>query len=424
MGECVICVTGRLPEGWEEEVLGVLPRIAVEGEGGSSRVWADGKGLRADAVTRSLVKRLGGHARAGVAFVPIAAWAAAGTAVNGEVIVVPEGNERAFLAPLSIAVLETDEWLRLLLEGAGVERCGELAAIPREAVEVRFGGEAVKPWQWSRGEDMRRLFQFARPEPPHASIDFVDYVVTDPERLLFTVNALLGPLCESLTESGAHARRMVLTLPLANGTIWNHTLKPARATASRITWLRLARTILERLTVPDSVTGVALRMEATEPAAAVQGDLFDAGFGTASLVEAALARLLESQGDVVVQPEPNAHPLAEKRSVFTVDTNTLAGVPVAADNSSGGGLTLQLLPQPRAIRVETARRRDHDVPVRYRDRIWQLLVTAAGPERVSGGQWDAPYAREYFRCVTDEGVLVWLYRDAAEDRWYLHGWWD
>ena len=50
--------------------------------------------------------------------------------------------------------------------------------------------------------------------------------------------------------------------------------------------------------------------------------------------------------------------------------------------------------------------------------------SAAGPDRVSGGQWTEPYAREYFRCVTETGALVWLFRDARENEWYLHGWWD
>jgi protein ImuB len=52
------------------------------------------------------------------------------------------------------------------------------------------------------------------------------------------------------------------------------------------------------------------------------------------------------------------------------------------------------------------------------------VVNAAGPDRVSGGQWDVTYAREYFRAVTSEGTLVWLFREAGRDRWYLHGWWD
>jgi hypothetical protein len=92
-------------------------------------------------------------------------------------------------------------------------------------------------------------------------------------------------------------------------------------------------------------------------------------------------------------------------------------------------LILQLSPSPREITVETAPRRDHFVPARYRDAAgWHEIVQAAGPDRVSGGQYDSlrTYAREYFRCVTSDGALVWLFRDARGKGggWYLHGWWD
>ena len=100
--------------------------------------------------------------------------------------------------------------------------------------------------------------------------------------------------------------------------------------------------------------------------------------------------------------------------------------PVAwADDPGAAHLTLQLLAEPRRIRVETVARRDHHVPVRYRDgRGVRELVTAAGPDRVSGERWGDAYAREYFRCVTADGVLVWLFRDVRSDEWYLQGWWD
>src|SRR5690606_32648240 len=97
----------------------------------------------------------------------------------------------------------------------------------------------------------------------------------------------------------------------------------------------------------------------------------------------------------------------------------------AGADPAAAHLTLQLLAEPRRIRVETAARRDHRVPVRYRDgRGVQELVVAAGPDRVSGDRWGDAYAREYFRCVTADGVLVWLFRDVRSDEWYLQGWWD
>ena len=56
------------------------------------------------------------------------------------------------------------------------------------------------------------------PERPRASLEFVDYVVSDPERLAFTVNALLGRLCDELVARGLHARALLLTLSL-HGTL-------------------------------------------------------------------------------------------------------------------------------------------------------------------------------------------------------------
>ena len=101
------------------------------------------------------------------------------------------------------------------------------------------------------------------------------------------------------------------------------------------------------------------------------------------------------------------------------------GFDAAAAAGPVAGLTLQLLKEPRPVLVETVARRDHVVPVRYRDGgAWRQLHTAAGPERVSGGQWEAAYAREYYRCVSVDGLLVWIYRDGRDGLWYLHGWWD
>jgi hypothetical protein len=399
-------------------------------------VWGEAWGLPLERVIAAIGVRLpeaGARAvRCGAATTPVAARGAAGLADPEQgARIVAVGEDREFLAPLPVDVLEPEERLRTMLEDVGIERCGQLAELPREAVEVRFGPEAVALWRLARAEDERRLFRSVGREQPGASLDFIDYVVTDPERLLFTVNALLGTVCEGLADQGAHARRMILSLPLANGETWRRVLRPARPTGSRSVWLRHTRLLLERLSVPDAVAGVGLQVDGMESAAAVQGDLFDAGFATASAVEAALARLLEAQGQVVVRPDPTEHPLAERRSSFEAleAEQVLAPIPSGpADVAVGGadptGLTLQLLPDPRPVLVEAVQERDHILPIRFRDGAWKQLVTAAGPDRVSGGRWEEPYAREYFRCVTQDGVLVWLFRDGRDDAWYLHGWWD
>jgi hypothetical protein len=90
-------------------------------------------------------------------------------------------------------------------------------------------------------------------------------------------------------------------------------------------------------------------------------------------------------------------------------------------------LTLQLLPSPKVVTVDVEARRDHEVPTRYLDgNEWHNILEAAGPDRVTGGKWNVEYSREYFRCVREDGMMVWLYRgmrDHTKD-WFLHGWWD
>lgn len=452
----VLCLVGE----WEEReaealgrtLLAHVPRVAIEAQ--AHRIWADVKGLREVEVAHAVAgpELNNGVLRAGIADTPVAAYAGALGAAAGRCVRITSGEDRVSLADCELNVLEPDEKLATLLEGVGVERCGMLAALEREAVEVRFGPDALEVWRRSRGEDGRVLFREGLRENAQASLDFVDYVVTDPERLVFTANALLGGLCEGLQTRGVHARRMELMLPLANGETWRRTLTAARPTASRTAWLRLVRGVLERLTVADAVAGLGLVVQSTEAAAAVQGDLFDAGFATASAVEAALARLAETHGPVIVRPEPNAHPLAERRNIFTeVETNEwmsdecsglVKGVEASNTEAMGGdlelrnadrsndelsgfhGLTLQLLPEPRPIAVETVDRRDHVIPVRYRDAEWRGLTMVAGPDRISGGQWETPYARAYYRGLSSDGRLVWLYYDARSDGWFLHGWWD
>src|SRR5690606_20021244 len=105
--------------------------------------------------------------------------------VEGRVWVVEAGREREFMARLPLSWLEPEPRLAVLFAGVGLERVGDLAVLSREAVEVRFGAEAVGLWCLARADDCRRLFGPIPPERPHASIDFVDYVVTDPERLIF-----------------------------------------------------------------------------------------------------------------------------------------------------------------------------------------------------------------------------------------------
>ena len=412
------------------QLLGLAPRVVV---GAGQIVWVDARGLNAGALVKDLLALLDESGatgvKAGIAATPIAASVAA---LRGprQITAIPPGGDHEFLAPFPLSVLEPSDALVTLLEGVGLESCGEMAKLEGEAVEVRFGAEGVQLWRLSRGDDVRSIFNSIVRSLPSASMDWVDYALKDPERLIFVINALLGNICKELKSRGQGAREMTLVFSLANREKLEHLIRPARTTSSQKAWLRLIRTHFDRITLDDAVTGMALRVESVSGELERQGDIFDRGFATIGAAEETIAQLLDDQGSIVVTPNNSNHPLLDRRTEWMSQEPSRAVSRERLRSSSSTSLppppqlTLQLLPQPRRIVMRTRRRRDHDLPVQYRDSEWIGITSAAGPDRVSGEQWAEPYAREYFRCVTDRGTLVWLFRDARADEWYLHGWWD
>ena len=423
------------------QLFAVSPRVVVEPRG---IVWCDAASLDARGVAvRSLELLRDANvetvARAGVAVTPIAAEVAANfgnahnqppTTNHQPLTFVRSGTDAAFLSKHPIEVLDPSPPVQSLLRASGIEKCGDLAVLDHESVEVRFGAEGSRLWRLSRADDRRRLFNPMPRTLPEASFEWVDYVLTDPERLIFVINGLTGSVCSQLADRGAGAREMSLVFALANRTTYEHALRPARITASPRSWMRLVRSELERIRLPDAVTGITLRVVSLGGELARQGDLFDRGFATAGVTEEAVAQLLDDRGAVLLAPNTSLHPLVELRTEWieqtaecglrTAETTPATRHPPPATPK----LTLQLLSKPEPILVETQRRRDHEIPVRCCiEGAWQDVHCAAGPDRVSGGEWDSPFAREYYRCVTVSGRLVWIFREEGA-QWLVHGWWD
>jgi len=413
-------------------LLAAVPRVATDARG---LLWADARGMNARAVAGELLELMRARdvvdVQVGVGSVPIVAELAANCELRtANCVFVERGLEMEFLAPLPIDFLSPSSKLFPLLDGTGIATCGDLAVLDPEAVEVRFGIEGVRLWQLARADDRRPIFTEVPRELPHASVEWADYTLTDPERLVFIINALAERVITSLDEQGESARELALVLSLANREHSTSRVRFTRPTTSRKIWMRQIRAQLERLTLGDAITGVLLRVAVIAATRSPQGDLFDRGFASAGATEQALAQLIDDQGEILFTPERSGHVLLDRRTRWVAESpSTLverSGSDVGAARAPAPlSLTLQLLPEPQPIVVVTGERRDHFIPVRYRDgAIWHDLDEVAGPDRASGGHWEGGYAREYFRGVREDGVLVWIFRDAIDETWFLHGIWD
>jgi hypothetical protein len=408
-------------------LLSHAPRVAI-GERGL--VWGDARGLHGGQLAEAMLQVASDYGfddtHAGVAMTPVAAEVAA-TNSESRVVFVKPGQDRQFIAPFKLRVLSPPEHLAALVQGLGIETCNAFADLDAEAVEIRLGIEGVRLWQRARAEDERWLFRVPLRALPSASIEWVEYGLKDPERLQFVINSLAGTVCGALVERGERAREMALVFALGNRTQRTHVIRSSRPSSEQKRWMRLVREALDTLTLPEAVMGVTLRVESVTGNDGAQGDLFDRGFASAPMVEDAIIQLTDDQGDVVVEPVNSQHPLVEERTAWVASTAARREkIPRFARNDSPS-LTLQLLPSPKVVTVSTEPRRDHEVPTRYMDgNEWHDIIEAAGPDRVSGGQWSTQYAREYFRCVREDGMMVWLFHGAQQQTtdWFLHGWWD
>ena len=405
-------------------LLRLAPRVRVECQ---RVIWADGRGLAAVPLARALLEVLRAEEvsapRAGVAGTPVAALVAAGHG-GAELVEVPAGRDRTFLAPFPLEALSPAAELRPLLAGTGIECCGDLAVLERESVEVRFGTPGVALWRLARADDPRLLFD-PTPRPlPHASLEWTDYALHDPERLLFIINRLVGAVCGALHELGQGAHHFTLVFSLERGGGVEQPFHPSRASADQRTWMRLVRDTLERLRLPGGVAGVALRVDAVGVSESVQGDVLDRGFASAGAAAEALARVLDRDATIVT-PRNSRHPLPCRRTTWIEEQPSLVWArPQLGPGDTEPGLALHLLPEPEVVEAETTEREGFAVPVRYRARDgWHRLVAASGPDCLSGGRWEAAYAYEAYCCVRADGELVQLCRDARRGCWEVHGLW-
>src|SRR5256885_6615946 len=261
-------------------LLTIAPRVTI---GSKGVVWADGRGMSAEPLARDLVEvyheKGVEKVRSAISIVPISAEVASLHGRSGFINIAP-GTERDYLARFPISVLEPSLVLSSLLDGIGIECCADLARLDLESVEVRFGAEGARLWRLSRADDSRRIFTTVPRSLPSASLDWVDYTLKDPERLVFIINALIGNITTELTSRGQCAREITMSFSLANRETYDQMIRPARSTASHKAWMRLIRTHLDRITLPDGVVGITIRVESVTGGVERQGGFLVGGFWT------------------------------------------------------------------------------------------------------------------------------------------------
>ena len=362
---------------------------------------------------------------------------AADADIRSLIRVVPPGGDAEYLAPAPLSLLPMDTEMRDALRSLGIRTVGGFADLNAGDVEQRWGDDGLAAWRLAHGEDPRRPVLARIPDAPTVEMELAT-PASDMEPVLFLVRPAVERLVTQLvSESRAIAALSItLTLDDARGALPNaraHTvtreIRMPRPLARPAPLFERCRGLLSRWELPALVSAVRLAVVMTSPLTGEQGNLLDTSWKDPGAADAALERVRAELGpDVVVKPVARDGYAPERSGAWS----EAAGSPArnAAENMPGPRLmlsrgpaengsspSLRLLETPEPIEVGPREKPQH---IRWRGRGIPV-VSALGPERLSGDWWNDGFSRDYWRCEASDGELL-LYRDAAG--WWMQGWYD
>jgi len=317
------------------------------------------------------------------------------------------------------------------LRSLGLTSLKEVAALPSGAVNARLGGEGATLHALCRGEDASP-FTPAQSAPVVEEKLVLEWPVEALEPLLFGLKTVIDRVAGRLAGRQEAAVRLTLTLGLDPRGEERVVLALARPSAQPRLLLDLAKHRLADLTLPGPIAQVWIRVDETSEDRAQQQVLGEGPQGDAAL-EVVLSRLASRLGEDALfsatletthRPElayasVSFHP-PEKESGLFRGVRERPPLPEVQDVA---------LERPSRVFSRTA---PLDVEMKEGELCAARLLgkrrqatDVTGPERLQGEWWSPdPFVRDYYRVVFDGLGPVWVYRDARDGRFYLHGMFD
>lgn len=394
---------------------------------------------------RALAGDLGFTVRAAVACGRGPALALARHGARGdELLRVPPGAEAVALAALPLEALGLGPAVVEKLRAVGVDGVGALARLPPEGLALRFGPAGAAAARLARGDDPTPLVPYLPATLPEEAIE-LEGPADGAEPVLFVLKRLADRVAARLSGRGLGASRLTVTLKLDPRGEERLSIPLAQPSAVGARWLLASRDRLLALRLPGAVVGVKLAAVEVAVVSAAQLALGDRPEAQAAL-ETVLARLSGRLGDgAVVAAEPVARyrPEAAWRPVpFQASARQPGALAVrgaGTEEVAPGGV--------RTRRVGDAERLDEGAaqrPTRLLTEPRPLVATGEGgrvstvrlgaevhavlsfegPERLRGEWWGAPFDRDYYRARVEGLGDCWIYRDGADGRLHLHGFFD
>ena len=372
----------------------------------------------------AFVKRLGFSARIAVADTAGAAHALARFG-REPLILCPGGREAEAISAMPLAALRLDEAVLNTSRRLGVERIGELIAMPRAPLQRRFGESLLLRLDQALGRAAEPIDPIVPEEPPSVLLRFME-PIAGAEAIAEATGEAVRRLVPVLAEAGLGVRRLALACQLVDNSEQYQSVSLARATRDGAHLTKLLCAKIEKIDPGFGIERLRLIAARVEPLGAqpVASELAGAKPtpDLALLVDRLavrlgarrLYRLSALESDLPERSVTRVAPLAE----------------IADWPEWPRPIRLLFPPEP----VEQVMSALPDGPprrFRWRGRAYRVAA-ADGPERVYGEWWrhaeERTAVRDYFQVEDEAGARFWLFRQGdgegsatGDMSWHMHG---
>ena len=340
-----------------------------------------------------------------------------------------EKDSRPPFDDLPIEALRLPEATVDLLHQLGVFQVGQLALLPRNELNARFGPELLKRWDQALGRLAEPIL--AQPLPADFGVEqSIEYPTSRRETIEWILRQLIGQLSEMLLGGGRGVTRLSCRLACQAAGAVEFSLGMFQPTASSQHLFQLVQMRLERLALPAPVAAVSLRAALTAPLQQGQQELFLDRRETqrlrwlAALVDRLGSRLghravvrprlvSDAQPELAWHADPilENHPIKQlrRRQFSSTAPGELPPRPLRLVRRPVGLAAISIQPDGPPLHFEFCGRQHR-------------IAATWGPERIETGWWRGRLVgRDYYRIETDAGRRFWLFRRLHDGRWFLHG---
>jgi nucleotidyltransferase/DNA polymerase involved in DNA repair len=364
------------------------------------------------------------------------------------IFVVPKGQDKDFLAPLSISHLELEPEMEEVLLNLGIKSMAHLADLPPDSLVERFDELGKWAYEMAQGKDDRkpRLPVFSK---KYECVIDMGGAISSLNQTIFAFKALLNKLTADLQQDGLWAEELHLSFFNEDDCFDERMLRLIRPSSQAKFLLEVTRLSLEAKPLAREFTKVKLTISRFSKQLWEQAPIADAvNVRSTSTISAALLLLLQRfltkfGEQKAVKPIASDHydmnhagawvPVVKNNytdAVIPVDFEYLQS---AVGRHLMPDLVLRKCLPKSQVMVEL---QDSMPSAINHNKTWYRVKEVTTPEYLSGNWWEAKSAKSYYKVLAEpfslkgssttvsNASLILLVHDQQNSHWYVEGYFD